>query len=300
MDSRTAPAQHQDGTSEPTAEASTPDRASGPQTPSPPDSPSGPSQAAKATIRWPRWGWLPYVLIAAFVGYWAATHTGAVISGATSWRAIAFGIAAGLLTLGLLVGVARLTRRGWAGQLAGLVPLVAAVAVAVLPSYITTTVDESAPEGLTAASPAAPSADPAPAEPSVAPGAESSAPTPEPPALPPPPPPAGPVEVGSAPFVGIDHQAAGVARLIQLEDGSLLVRFEQFSVEPGPDYDVYVVSGKDVTTPAGGTLLGDLKGTDGDQNYEVPSGAIAAPGAEPLTVLIWCEVFAVPVANATL
>jgi len=80
----------------------------------------------------------------------------------------------------------------------------------------------------------------------------------------------------------------------------LLVRFEQFSVEAGPDYNVYVIAGADIAVPDGGTLLGDLKGTDGDQNYEIPAGALPGAGSEPVTVLIWCEIFAVPVANATL
>lgn len=254
--------------------------------------------AGRAGVRWPRWGWIPYLLIAGFVAFWAVTHTGAVVSGAGSWQALAFGIAAAVLTVGLLVGVARLTRRGWAGQLAGLVPLVVAVTVAVVPSYVSSTVDEAAPEGLTAAAPPAASTAPdegtgsaPPAAPSSAPTAESSAPAPAP---------TGPIEVGTAQFVGIDHDAAGVARLIQLEDGSLLVRFEQFSVESGPDYDVYVVPGANISVPDGGTLLGDLKGTVGDQNYDIPSGAIPSAGGEPVTVLIWCEVFAVPVANATL
>ncbi len=251
------------------------------------------SGTARAPVSWPRWGWIPYLLIGAFVAFWALTHVGAVVSGAGSWQAITFGIGAGVLTLALLVGVARLTRRGWAGQLAGLVPLVAAVAVAVLPSYVSSTVSEAAPEGLDSV--AAPSASAAPdANTGSAPPAGSS------PAPPPPPPaPAGPVEVGTAEFVGIDHDAAGVARLIQLEDGSLLVRFEQFSVESGPDYDVYVVPGANASVPDGGTLLGDLKGTVGDQNYEVPADALPVGGAEPVTVLIWCEIFAVPIANAS-
>lgn len=258
----------------------------------------------KKRIHWSRWGWVPYLLIAAFVGFWAATHTGAVVSGAGSWRAVAFGIAAGVLALGLLVGVARLTRRGWAGQLAGLVPLIAAVAVAVLPSYLPSTVNEAAPDGLADAPPAAsgaPEADTgagsaptgAPADQTAAPGAESPAPE-----LEPEPAPNGPIEVSASQFVGIDHEAAGTARLIQLEDGSLIVRFEQFSVESGPDYDVYVIPGANVSVPQGGTFLGDLKGTVGDQNYEIPADALP-PTGEPVTVLIWCEIFAVPVANAT-
>lgn len=256
------------------------------------------SDGGRSGLRWPRWGWLPYLLIAAFVGFWAVTHTGAVVSGAGSWQALTFGIAAGLLTLGLIVGIARLTRRGWAGQLAGLVPLVIAVAIAVVPSYVSSSVNEAAPDGLTAAVPNSSSSSSTAPDESVGSGppADSSAPTAGSSA----PAPSGPIELGTAAFVGIDHDAAGLARLIQLEDGSLLVRFEQFSVESGPDYDVYVVSGADVSVPDGATLLGDLRGTGGDQNYEVPAGAIPGDGVQPVTVLIWCEVFAVPVANATL
>lgn len=254
------------------------------------------SGTAKTRVRWPRLGWLPYLLIGLFVAFWAVTHSGAVISGTRSWQAITFGLGAGLLTLVLLIGVARLTRRGWAGQLAGLVPLVAAVVVAVLPSYVSSTVNEAAPQGLDVA--AAPSASGTAQDStgSATPVDPSSESTPEPPA----PAPAGPVVIGTAEFVGIDHDAAGVVRLIRLEDGSLLVRFEQFSVEPGPDYDVYLVAGANVSVPDDGTLLGDLKGTAGDQNYEVPAGAVAGDGVQPVTVLIWCEVFAVPVANASL
>lgn len=270
------------------------------------DPPSGKDgkQDGRARNAYPAWGWLPYLLIAAFVGFWALTHVGAVVSGASSWPAVAFGIGAGVLTLVLLVGVARLTKRGWLGQLAGLVPLITAVTVAVLPSYLPSAVNEAAPEGLAEANPVPgqggapdasapdPTADPTAgptAGPSAAPGAESTVPAP-----------VGPIEVSSGEFLGIDHAAAGTARLIQLEDGSFIVRFEQFSVEPGPDYDVYVVAGADVSVPDGATLLGDLKGTTGDQNYEIPDGAIPTEGVEPVTVLIWCEVFAVPVANATL
>lgn len=260
---------------------------------SPPDqglagAPIEPGRRDGTRITWPLMGWVPYVLVGAFVAFWAVTNTNALIAGASSWRAILFGIGAGALTVGLLIGIARLTGRGWAGQMAGLVPLVVAVVFAVLPSYITTTVSESAPEGLPPAA--------APADPS-APEASPPAPSAELPATPEAP--VGPIELGAAPFVGIDHDAVGTARLIQLEDGSLLVRFEQFSVEPGPDYDVYIVPSANASGTAGGTLLGDLKGTVGDQNYEIPAGVIPAAGVESVTVLIWCTVFAVPIANAT-
>lgn len=243
--------------------------------------------------RFPLWGWAPYAVIALLAGVWAVTHWGAVISGASSPKAIAFGVAALGLAALLLLGVAWLTGRGWAGQLAGILPLMAAAAVAVLPSYLPTTVDDAAPEGVVAApsDPAASSSSPAPAGIPVGTGA--------PPTTPPTSSaPAAPVELGSAAFVGIDHDVTGVARLIQLEDGSWLVRFEQFDVEPGPDYDVYLLTGDSVAQPDGGTALGDLRGTTGNQNYDVPGGSLPSDG-QPVTVLIWCELFDVPVANAT-
>ncbi len=286
MTRHSTPVEDQAGTSEVPASSGGTDEPS-------PDASGGHTGPTRARVSWPRWGWLPYLLIGAFVAFWAVTHIGAVVSGAGSSKAVGFGIAAGALTGVAVVGVARLTRRGWAGQLAGLVPLVAAVAVAVLPSYVSSTVSEAAPEGLDAA--AAPTVSTAPET-----STDSSPPAGSSPAPPPPPAPAGPVEVATAQFVGIDHDAAGVARLIQLEDGSLIVRFEQFSVESGPDYDVYVVPGANASVPDGGTLLGDLKGTVGDQNYEIPTSALPGGGLDPVTVLIWCEVFDVPVANATL
>lgn len=254
---------------------------------------SAPGSHRRLGGRFPWWGWLPYLVLGLAVTFWAITHFGAVVSGAGSPQAIGFGIGALVLAGLLLIGVARLTRRGWAGQLAGLVPLIAASVIAVLPSYVSTAVDEAAPDGLPpvagSSAPVEPSADP------TGPEASESAPAPEPePSAPPP----GPVELGNAGFVGIDHDAAGIARLIQLADGSFLVRFEQFSVEPGPDYDVYLLPVAGATEPTDQAIaLGDLRGTEGDQNYEV--SADAALGAGPLTVLIWCEVFAVPVANAS-
>lgn len=275
--------------------------------------------------RYPRLGWLPYLLLAVLVGVWALTHVGAVTSGATSVRAWGFAIGAGGLATALIVGVSRLTRRGWAGQLAGLLPLLAASVVAVLPSYLPSEVNEAAPDGLLIVESATePAGQPATTPPPTSDAAtESATPPPTSTSAPPAPtrtnappattgtstPPAAtsttaeeaaeptvPVQLAVADFVGIDHDVSGTASLIRLAEGGLLVRFEGFSVEPGPDYDVYVSSGGNVQQPEG-THLGNLKGTQGDQNYELPDGAVSESGT--VTVLIWCELFDVPVANAT-
>jgi hypothetical protein len=109
--------------------------------------------------------------------------------------------------------------------------------------------------------------------------------------------PARPVEVGRAGLVGIDHTAAGTARLIRLADGSLLVRLERFEVQPGPDYYVHVLPGADGRRPVASSQVARLRGTSGNQNYPLAAGRQVAL---PATVLIWCRTFDTPIAAATI
>lgn len=105
---------------------------------------------------------------------------------------------------------------------------------------------------------------------------------------------APPVE-RSGQLTGIDHLASGSVRLLE-SDAGLVLRFEGLDVEPGPDYQVHLVPGAGREEPDGGEHLGALRGTRGDLNYAVAG----VPDSGPLTALIWCRAFAVPVAAATL
>jgi hypothetical protein len=98
-------------------------------------------------------------------------------------------------------------------------------------------------------------------------------------------------------FRGIDHRARGTVSVYRRGDGSYVVGLENFDIQPGPDYDVYVVPGAERTTREHGTRIDDLRGNAGTQYYNIPVGLDL--GSDPWTVLIWCQTFGVPVANAT-
>ncbi len=109
----------------------------------------------------------------------------------------------------------------------------------------------------------------------------------------------GPVLLGAGQFVGLaGHDGTGDAGIFENPDGSLVLRFENFDIENGPDLEVYLVPGADQVSLAEGSIhLGALKGNIGDQNYDLPPGTELAPGA--YTALVWCEAFSVEFVGAT-
>ena len=112
--------------------------------------------------------------------------------------------------------------------------------------------------------------------------------------------PAGPVLLGAGQFVGLaGHEGTGDAGIFENSDGSLVLRFENFDIENGPDLEVYLVPGPEQTSLADGSIhLGALKGNIGDQNYDLPAGIELPPGS--YTALVWCEAFSVEFVGATI
>lgn len=110
----------------------------------------------------------------------------------------------------------------------------------------------------------------------------------------------GPVLLGAGQFVGLaGHSGTGDAGIFRNPDGSLILRFENFDIENGPDLEVYLVPGADQTSLADGSIhLGALKGNIGDQNYELPADTELPPGE--YTALVWCEAFSVEFVGATI
>lgn len=112
--------------------------------------------------------------------------------------------------------------------------------------------------------------------------------------------PDGPVLLGSGQFVGLaGHAGTGDAGIFQNPDGSLVLRFENFDIDNGPDLEVYLVPGAGQASPAPGSIhLGPLEGNIGDQNYDLPPGTELAPGS--YTALVWCEAFSVEFVGASI
>ena len=96
---------------------------------------------------------------------------------------------------------------------------------------------------------------------------------------------------------GINHSASGRVSIVESTTGQRVVRFEHFTVQGAPAPVLYVLDGADRQSP-GGANLGAFTATDGDTlDVALPAGLSPVAG---WTVLIWCERFATPIANATL
>jgi hypothetical protein len=112
-----------------------------------------------------------------------------------------------------------------------------------------------------------------------------------------PPPTVQPVKISSGPLRGIDHRASGTVNVYRQPDTHLVIGLEDFDIQPGPAYALYVVAGADREDVDQGTRIERLRGNKGSQFYDAPDDVDLAAG--PWTVLVWCETFDVPVANAT-
>ncbi|HSJ83123.1 MAG TPA: DM13 domain-containing protein [Acidimicrobiia bacterium] len=112
-------------------------------------------------------------------------------------------------------------------------------------------------------------------------------------------PPAGPTQIVTGQFFGIDHDAEGTATVYE-QDGEFVLRFEDDTdIQNGPDLYVWLLADTSYEsgTPDEYIDLGLLKGTVGGQNYDLPD---EFDPAVHRAVLVWCLRFAVPFAAAPL
>ena len=96
-------------------------------------------------------------------------------------------------------------------------------------------------------------------------------------------------------FHGKVHKTEGRATIYQDKDGKQILRLTNFKTSNGPDVHVILVATKDAMDDANflksnteQVELGKLKGNEGDQNYEIPTGTDLTKFK---TVSIYCERF---------
>ena len=103
-------------------------------------------------------------------------------------------------------------------------------------------------------------------------------------------------------FHSVAHETKGSASIYQLADGKRVLRFTEFETSNGPDVNIYLVAADDATDSdtvknSGFVSLGPIKGTKGDQNYDLPSDLdLNKYGA----VTVWCKRFGVNFGTAPL
>ena len=106
-------------------------------------------------------------------------------------------------------------------------------------------------------------------------------------------------------FISHEHETEGRARVLELPDGSRVLRIENLDTSDGPDLRVWL-SDQPVKEGNAGWFnlddgehleLGELKGNRGNANYAVPAGA----DLDSLrSVTIWCKRFSVSFGAAAL
>ena len=96
-------------------------------------------------------------------------------------------------------------------------------------------------------------------------------------------------------FHGKLHNTSGRATIYQEQDGQLVLRLTNFKTSNGPDVHVILIGAEDADDNANflksntaQVELGKLKGNEGDQNYEIPSGTDLSKFK---TVSIYCVRF---------
>ena len=108
--------------------------------------------------------------------------------------------------------------------------------------------------------------------------------------------------LASGRFKSVAHETRGNATIYRLEDGTRVLRLTEFTTSNGPDVRVYLVAAPDAAddetvTKADFVELGRLKGTDGDQNYTIPTDLDLDTYR---AVTIWCRRFSVNFGTAPL
>ncbi|MFI5708267.1 DM13 domain-containing protein [Kribbella sp. NPDC051620] len=117
--------------------------------------------------------------------------------------------------------------------------------------------------------------------------------------------PTPPTTLATGTFISHEHKTTGTVAILELPNGSRVLRLEALDTSDGPDLEVWLSDAKvregrpgwHVFDDGAHLSLGQLKGNQGNQNYEIPKDA----DLTALTsVSIWCNRFNVSFGAAAL
>lgn len=116
---------------------------------------------------------------------------------------------------------------------------------------------------------------------------------------------AEPIVLAEGSLISHEHETSGVVKVLQLADGSRVLRLENLDTSDGPKVEVWltdapVIEGVDgwfVFDDGKYESLGAIKGNKGNQNYKIPPDLDLS---EFTSVSLWCVTFAVSFGAAEL
>lgn len=109
---------------------------------------------------------------------------------------------------------------------------------------------------------------------------------------------AEPIILAQGTLISHEHETSGTVKILQLADGTRILRLENLDTSDGPKVEVWlsdalVLEGQDgwfVFDDGNYRSLGALKGNQGNQNYEIP---VDLDLADFSSVSLWCVTFSV-------
>lgn len=116
---------------------------------------------------------------------------------------------------------------------------------------------------------------------------------------------AAPVVLSEGTFISHEHPTGGSVRILELPDGSRVLRIEGLDTSNGPDLKVWLTDAPVIDGTEGWFVfddgdyvdLGSLKGNQGNQNYSIPADTDLS---DLTSVAIWCDRFSVSFGAAEL
>lgn len=106
-------------------------------------------------------------------------------------------------------------------------------------------------------------------------------------------------------LISHEYETSGTVKILQLDDGSRVLRLENLDTSDGPRVEVWLTDSPVIEGPEGWRIfaegnyesLGLLKGNQGNQNYEIPDDLDLSDFS---SISLWCATFSVSFGAAEL